>query len=80
MASVRRIGARDARNRVVLLDAAERLPADEGLTVVTSGRVADRAGLRPQLVHCYFRTVDDLYLAMFRHSPEGRLALLGAAR
>lgn len=79
MASLRRIGAPDAKNRTVLLDAAERLLVDEGLTAVTSRRVADRAGLKPQLVHYYFRTMDDLYLAMFRRSAQGRLVLLGAA-
>ncbi|CAJ1499872.1 TetR/AcrR family transcriptional regulator [[Mycobacterium] burgundiense] len=61
----RRLGAPDAKNRVVLLDAAEELMRDEGYAAVTSRRVADKAGLKPQLVHYYFRTMDELFLALF---------------
>ena len=51
MTSSRRIGAPDAKNRVVLLDAAEQMLLEEGYAAVTSRRVAHRAGLKPQLVH-----------------------------
>ncbi|KUI38995.1 TetR family transcriptional regulator [Mycobacterium sp. IS-1496] len=74
MASPRRIGAPDAKNRGVLLDAAEHLMLEEGYAAVTSRRVADRAGLKPQLVHYYFRTMDELYLAVFRRRAEQGLA------
>lgn len=74
MASPRRIGAPDAKNRVVLLDAAERLMIDEGYAAVTSRRVAEAAELKPQLVHYYFRTMDDLFLAVFRRRAEQGLA------
>ena len=70
MASERRIGAPDAKNRSVLLDAAERLMLEEGYAAVTSRRVAEKAGLKPQLVHYYFRTMEDLYLAVFRRRAE----------
>lgn len=70
MASARRIGAPDAKNRIVLLDAAEQLMVEEGYAAVTSRRVADKAGLKPQLVHYYFRTMDDLFLAVFRRRAE----------
>lgn len=70
MASARRIGAPDAKNRGVLLDAAERLMLEEGYAAVTSRRVAEKAGLKPQLVHYYFRTMDDLFLAVFRRRAE----------
>ncbi|BBX30768.1 regulatory protein [Mycolicibacterium mageritense DSM 44476 = CIP 104973] len=70
MGSARRIGAPDAKNRVVLLDAAEQLMIDEGYAAVTSRRVADKAGLKPQLVHYYFRTMDDLFLEVFRRRAE----------
>src|SRR5690348_6892446 len=70
MASARRIGAPDAKNRIVLLDAAEALMIEEGYVAVTSRRVADQAGLKPQLVHYYFRTMDDLFLAVFRRRAE----------
>ncbi|WP_106403654.1 TetR/AcrR family transcriptional regulator [Actinocorallia populi] len=70
MASPRRIGAPDAKNRAVLIDAAERLLLEEGHTAVSSRRVAARAGLKPQLVHYYFRTMEDLFLAVFRRRAE----------
>lgn len=79
MASARRIGAPDAKNRSVLLDAAEQLTLEEGYAAVTSRRVAERAGLKPQLVHYYFRTMEDLFLAVFRRRAEEGLAVLARA-
>ena len=70
MTSARRIGAPDAKNRGVLLDAAEHLMLEEGYAAVTSRRVAEKAALKPQLVHYYFRTMDDLFLAAFRRRAE----------
>ena len=46
----RRLGAPDAKNRTVLLDAAESLMRAEGYAAVTSRRVADKAGLTKSLV------------------------------
>src|SRR3954447_23294155 len=79
MASARRIGAPDAKNRGVLLDAAEQLLLEEGYAAVTSRRVADRAGLKPQLVHYYFRTMEDLFLAVFRRRAEEGLHVRATA-
>ena len=73
MASPRRIGAPDAKNRAVLLDATERLMLEEGHAAVSSRRVAEKAGLKPQLVHYYFRTMDELLLAVFRRLAEAGL-------
>jgi AcrR family transcriptional regulator len=70
MTSARRIGAPDAKNRGVLLDAAEQLMLEEGYAAVTSRRVAEKAALKPQLVHYYFRTMDELFLAAFRRRAE----------
>ncbi|MCV7239770.1 TetR/AcrR family transcriptional regulator [Mycolicibacterium celeriflavum] len=75
----RRIGAPDAKNRGVLLDAAEQLLLEEGYAAVTSRRVADKAGLKPQLVHYYFRTMEDLFLAVFRRMAEAGLEMLTEA-
>ena len=72
--SSRRIGAQDSRTRAQLLDAAERLLVEEGYASVTSRRVAARAGLKPQLVHYYFRTMDDLFLEVFRRRADENLA------
>jgi TetR/AcrR family transcriptional regulator len=73
-ASSRRIGAVDSKTRVRLVDAAELLLLEEGYAAVTSRRVAARAGLKPQLVHYYFRTMDDLFLEVFRRRAEENLA------
>ena len=70
MTTPRRIGAETSKTRVVLLDAAEKLMLEEGYAAVTSRRVAAAAGLKPQLVHYYFRTMDDLFLALFRRRAE----------
>jgi TetR/AcrR family transcriptional regulator len=69
-ASPRRIGSEGSKTRAQLLDAAEFLLIEEGYAAVTSRRVAARAGLKPQLVHYYFRTMDDLFLAVFRRRAD----------
>ena len=70
----RRIGAPDAKNRGLLLDAAEQLMLEEGYAAVTSRRLASKAGLKPQLVHYYFRTMEDLFLEVFRRRAEEGLS------
>jgi AcrR family transcriptional regulator len=70
LASARRLGSPDAKNRSVLLDAAEQLMLEEGYAAVSARRVAAQAGLKHQLVHYYFRTMDDLLLDVFRRRAE----------
>lgn len=70
----RRIGAADSKTRVRLVDAAEQLLLEEGYAAVTSRRVGARAGLKPQLVHYYFRTMDDLFTEVFRRRAEENLS------
>lgn len=48
--------------------------ANEGYAAVTSRRVAAEAGLNRALVHYYFHTMDDLFIALFRHKAEQGLA------
>ena len=73
-APTRRIGAEDSKTRTQLLDAAEALLLEEGYAAVTSRRVAAKAGLKPQLVHYYFRTMDDLFVAVFRRRADENMA------
>jgi AcrR family transcriptional regulator len=68
--SPRRIGTETSKTRAVLVDAAEQLMLEEGYAAVTSRRVAAKAQLKPQLVHYYFRTMDDLFLAIHRRRVE----------
>jgi AcrR family transcriptional regulator len=70
MVSNRRIGAEDSKSRGALLDATEQIMLEEGYAAVSSRRIAERADLKPQLVHYYFRTMDDLFLAAFRRRAE----------
>ena len=79
MVSPRRIAGPNAKNRAVLLDAAEKLMLEEGYAAVSSRRVGAAAGLKPQLVHYYFRTMDDLFLEVFRRRAEEGLARLAQA-
>ena len=74
MTSARRIGAPDAKNRALLLDAAEQLMLEQGYAAVSSRRVAEKAGLKPQLVHYYFRGMDELFSAVFRRRAEAGIA------
>ena len=75
MTSARRIGAPDAKNRGLLLDAAEQLMVEEGYAAVTSRRLANKAGLKPQLVHYYFRTMEELFVEVFRRRAEEGLQM-----
>ena len=75
MTSARRIGAPDAKNRGLLLDAAEQLMIEEGYAAVTSRRLANKAGLKPQLVHYYFRTMEELFVEDFRRRADEGLQM-----
>ena len=68
--TARRIGAETSKTRAELLDAAEKVMLAEGYAAVSSRRVAAEAGLKPQLVHYYFRTMDELFLALFRRRAD----------
>ena len=58
-------GVRDA-----ILDATESIMVEEGYAAVTSRRVAERAGLKSKLVHYYFRTMEDLFVAVYERSEK----------
>lgn len=75
----RRIAGPNAKNRTVLCDAVERILLSEGSSAVTSRRVAAEAGLKPQLVHYYFASMDDLLVAAFQRLAEEGLAHQTAA-
>lgn len=75
----RKLGAESSATRAALIDAAQALMRLEGYSAVTSRRVAAQAGLKPQLVHYYFRGMDELYLAVFRRGADENLARLSAA-
>ncbi len=56
------------KTRSAILDATAALMREEGYAAVSSRRVAERAGLKSQLVHYHFGTMEDLFLEVFRRS------------
>src|SRR6201987_4716262 len=58
--------ARDSPARDMLVNATSQIMVEEGYAAATSRRVAAKAGVKPALVHYYFPTMDELYLAVFR--------------
>jgi len=82
MATTRRIGKESSKTRALLLDATEKLMLEEGYAAVSSRRVAAVASVKPALIHYYFPTMDDLFVALFRRGAEinmGRLTRAAAA-
>lgn len=76
--ATRRIGAESSASRAKLVRAAEKLLISEGYAAVTSRKVAAAAGLKPQLVHYYFLSMEDLYLEVFRWRADQALTHLEA--
>jgi len=73
MAQTRRMGVEGSKQRTVLMDAAEAILCDEGYIGISARNVATRAGFTKQLLYYYFRTMDDLILALVRRINERRL-------
>ncbi len=72
-ATPRRMGAENSKTRLLLLDTAQRLMLEEGYAAVGVRRVAREAEVAPALVLYYFRTLDDLFLAMLRRRADKEL-------
>ena len=66
-------GARDSATRDALIQATAQIMLEEGYAAATSRRVAARAGVRPALVHYYFPSMDDLFVAVLRAGAEVNL-------
>lgn len=69
----RRLGTESAKNRALLIEAAERLLSEEGYVAITARKVANKAGLKLPLVYYYFKTMDDLILEVARKNTAKRL-------
>lgn len=68
-----RVGTRDSETPRSLIRATAQLMIEEGYAAATSRRVAAKAGVRPALVHYYFPSMDDLFLAVLRAGAEATL-------
>jgi AcrR family transcriptional regulator len=74
-----RVGKSTSKTHGVLLDATEALMLEQGYAAVSSRRVAARAGTKAPLVHYYFPTLDDLFVAVLRRRADYLLEHLAAA-
>ncbi|GAC1653147.1 MAG: TetR/AcrR family transcriptional regulator [Mycobacterium sp.] len=59
--------------REALIEATAQIVLDEGYAAATSRRVAAKAGVKPALVHYYFPSMDDLFVAVLRDKAETNL-------
>lgn len=60
-------------SRARLIEAAAEIIRDEGYPALTAQRLGEKVGLKRQIVHYYFRTMDELLLAVVRHYGEAGL-------
>lgn len=77
--AARRIGGETSATRALILDTTEQLIRDEGYAAVSTRRVAAQAGLKPSLVHYYFPTTDDLFMALHKRGAEQSDEMIEAA-
>jgi TetR/AcrR family transcriptional regulator len=70
MVSTRRIGVASSETRAQLVEAAAELVRNEGWAAVTARRLTEKLGLKRQIVHYYFRTIEDLLIAVIRRDGE----------
>ena len=59
--------------REALIEATAQIMLDEGYAAATSRRVAAKAGVKAALVHYYFPSMDDLFVAVLRDKAETNL-------
>ncbi|RZI76937.1 MAG: TetR/AcrR family transcriptional regulator [Pseudomonas sp.] len=76
--STRRIGAQNSAGRDAILKAAIGVLQDEGAAGLTASNVAKKADVKAHMVHYYFRSIEDLVLALIRQ--HGSLGLKNTAR
>ncbi len=75
----RRMGVQNSEVRTQLIEAAAKLLRKEGWAAVTARRLAEVVGLKRQIVHYYFGTIEDLLVAVIRLESEEVLRRLTQA-
>lgn len=70
MASNRRMGLEGSASRAALMDGVEAVMREDGYAALSARSVAERAGLKHQLVYYYFQTMDDLLMATYRRHAD----------
>jgi AcrR family transcriptional regulator len=79
MAEPRRRRASAEEKLTRLLDATEEIILEEGYAAVSSRSVAARAGIQAPLLHYYFPTIDELFVAVLRRRSEPNVERMKAA-
>jgi TetR/AcrR family transcriptional regulator len=79
MVSSRRRGVENSAVRSALMDAAELLIREGGYPSVTARNLADKINLKRQIVHYYFHSMDDLFIAVIRRGADKARPRLEAA-
>jgi AcrR family transcriptional regulator len=72
-------GGEAPETRSVILDATIGIMREEGYSAVSSRRIAARAGLKSKLVHYYFKSMDELFLAVYKRIEDEHFAELTKA-
>ncbi len=75
----RRMGAENSEVRAQLIEAAAVILREEGAAAVTARHIAEKVGLKRQIVHYYFGTIEELILAMLKRDEEGARVVYEAA-
>lgn len=75
MVTKRGYASTSAKTRLRLIEAASAVLDEEGYPAFTVRRIAGRADLKPQLVHYYFRSMEDLVVTVFQRSTANYFAL-----
>ncbi len=79
MAEPRRRRAATEEKLSRLLDVTEEIILEDGYAAVSSRSVAAKAGIQAPLVHYYFPTIDDLFVAVLRRRSEPTVERMSAA-
>jgi AcrR family transcriptional regulator len=66
VSTTRRKGVETSEIRAQLLQAAVQILRDEGASAVTTRRLAEQFGLGRHIVHYYFGTIDEVFVAVMR--------------
>ncbi len=62
--------------RSAIIDATIEIMRSEGYAAISSRRIAAAAGLKSKLVHYYFKTMDELFLAVYKRFEDEHFAQL----
>ncbi|MET0728112.1 MAG: TetR family transcriptional regulator [Acidimicrobiales bacterium] len=79
MAEGRRPRAATEEKRRRILDAAEEIMLKDGYAAISSRSVAAAVGIQAPLVHYYFQSLDDLFVAVLQRRAGRNVELMAEA-